>query len=105
MDRLYNVMRIGSEFPADRANAEFIGIAMFSKKGSAIFRREYHKALELFKNKPFIEAENIHQSSMEDFLQYLIGLGYKVEAMQVNSGWMEIHTFGNYKEACNIADL
>jgi phosphoenolpyruvate phosphomutase len=105
MDRLYNVVKIGSAFPEEMADAEFIGMAIFSKKGSEIFRREYHKALEQFKNKPFIEAENIYRASMEDFLQYLINLGYKVEALQVNSGWMEIHTFDNYKEACGITEV
>jgi hypothetical protein len=52
-----------------------------------------------------MEAENIYQASLPDFLQYLITLGYKVEALQVSSGWMEIHTFDNYKEACSITEI
>jgi phosphoenolpyruvate phosphomutase len=101
-DRLYEVERIGEAIQEDTASAEFIGIAMFSEKGIAVFKDEYHNALEEYKKKPFYEAENIFQASLEDMLQYLINLGYKVEAMQVNSGWMEIHTFDNYKYACSI---
>jgi phosphoenolpyruvate phosphomutase len=101
-DRLYEVERIGEAIPENTASAEFIGIAMFSEKGNEIFKREYRNALEEYKNKPFYEAENIFQASLEDFVQHLINLGYKVEAMQVNSGWMEIHTFDNYKYACSI---
>ncbi len=101
-DRLYETKKIGKTLSEDTAGAEFIGIAMFSKKGIGIFKNEYHNALEEYKNKPFYEAENIFHASLEDMLEHLINLGYKVEAMQVNSGWMEIHTFDNYKCACSI---
>lgn len=101
-DRLYEVEKIGKTIPEDTASAEFVGIAMFSEKGIKIFKKEYYNALEEYKNKPFYEAENIFQASLEDMLQHLINLGYKVEAMQVNSGWMEIHTFDNYKYACSV---
>ena len=101
-DRLYQVDKIGEAIPEDAASAELVGIAMFSKDGIEIFKKEYHKALEEYKNKPFYGAENIFQASLEDMLQHLINLGYKVEAMQVNSGWMEVHTFDNYKYACSI---
>jgi len=100
-DRLYEVEKIGEAIPEGTASAEFIGIAMFSEEGIKIFKKEYHNALKEYKKKPFYEAENIFQASLEDMLQHLINLGYKIEAMQVNSGWMEIHTFDNYKYACS----
>jgi phosphoenolpyruvate phosphomutase len=101
-DRLYEVEKIGEVLPEDRASAEFIGIAMFSEKGVGIFRKEFHNASEEYMNNPFYETANIFQASLEDMLQHLINLGYKVEALQVNSGWMEVHTFDNYKYACSI---
>jgi len=101
-EHLYEVEKIGETLPEETASAEFIGVAMFSKKGVEIFKKVYHDALREYKNKPFHEAENIFQASLEDLLQHLIELGYKVEALQVNSGWMEIHTFENYKFACSI---
>lgn len=101
-DRLYEAEKIGEAIPEGTASAEFIGIAMFSEKGIKIFKKEYHNALKEYKKKPFYEAENIFQASLEDMLQHLINLGSKVEAMQVNSGWMEIHTFDNYRYACSI---
>ena len=101
-ERLYRVEKIGSVTMGEAAGAEFIGMAMLSERGSGIFKEEYRKALVEYGNKPFYEAENIYQASLEDFLQHLIELGYKVEALQVNSGWMEIHTFDNYKHACSV---
>lgn len=102
-DRLFEVERIGKQIHEDEASAEFIGIVMLSKKGAAVFKEQYKKALVEYSNKYFYEAENIYKASLEDFLQYLIDCGYEVNAMQVNSGWMEIHTFENYKHACSIA--
>ena len=101
-DRLYHVERISSELPEPDNGAEFIGITLFSRRGAEIFRREYRKALAEYKSKPFFEAENILQASLTDFLNCLISQGYEVKAFQVNSGWMEIHTFDNYKYACSI---
>jgi phosphoenolpyruvate phosphomutase len=75
---------------------------MFSKKGIEIFKREYQKAYTEYRDKPLGEAPNILRATLADFLQYLTELGYNVKALQVNSGWMEIHTFDNYKYACSM---
>jgi len=101
-ERLYTVERIGANIAEEEASAEFIGMAMLSEKGSKIFQQEYQRALEEYHDKPFHEAENIRQASLEDFLQHIIGLGYNVHALQVNSGWTEIHTFDDYRNACKI---
>ncbi len=101
-DKLYEVRKLGGEIAPEKASAELVGITMFSKKGIDIFKKEYHKALPEYRNKPFYEAKNLTQASLEDFLQYLIDKGFKVEALQINSGWLEIHSFENYKYACSI---
>ena len=101
-DHLYQVAKIGSTIPEETASAEFVGMTMLSEKGSRIFKEEYDRVLAEYADKPFYEAENIFQASLEDFLQHLITLGYRVEAMQVNSGWMEVHTFDNYRYACTV---
>jgi phosphoenolpyruvate phosphomutase len=101
-DRLYRVEKISKTVPEDEASAEFIGIAMFSKKGIEILKTEYHKAEKEYRNKPFYGARDISQASLEHLLQRLIDLGYNIEAMQTNTGWMEIHSFDNYKYACSI---
>jgi len=101
-DKLYKVIKIGEEISPEEASAELVGIFMFSKKGADIFKKEYHKALAQYRDESFYKARNLTQASLEDFLQYLIDKGYKLEALQVNSGWMEIHSFDNYKYACSI---
>ena len=101
-DRLYTVERIGSEVPEHARSAEFIGITMLSAKGAEIFKEEYHRAADIFRDRSFYTAENIFQAGLVDFLNYLIQLGYPVKALQTNWGWAEIHTFNNYKYACSI---
>ncbi len=101
IDRLIKVKNIG-KYLEDINCSEFIGICMFSKKGIEIFKKEYHNVLIEYNNKQFYQSKNIFMASLTDMLQHLISMGYKVEAMQVNSGWMEVHTFDNYKYACSI---
>jgi phosphoenolpyruvate phosphomutase len=101
-DKLYEVRKIGSEIAPEAASAELVGITMFSKKGTEIFKKEYHEVLTKHRDKPFHGAKNLAQASLENFLQHLIDAGYKVEALQINSGWLEIHSFENYKYACSI---
>lgn len=102
IDRLFKVKKIGDTSLEEINCSEFIGMCMFSKKGIEVFKKEYHKALIEYNDRQFYQSKNIFQASLTDMLQHLISLGYKVEAMQVNSGWMEIHTFDNYKYACSI---
>jgi phosphoenolpyruvate phosphomutase len=105
-DHLYQVERLNSVVRKEEDDlefmAEFIGMAMLSRKGSEILKREYRRALSDYEDKPVGEAANMRQASLMHFLQHLIDLGYKVEALLVNSGWMEIHTFDNYKDACSL---
>jgi len=103
-DHLYHVERIASMIPEEAASAEFIGMTVLSKSGIELFKREYGNALAKYQGKRFFEAENILQASLTDFLQYLIELGYEVKALQVNSGWMELHTFDDYKYGCSIVE-
>ena len=103
-DQLYQMERIGSTISEEAASAEVVGITMLSPRGAEIFKKEYHRALIEYRNKRFFESENVLQASLEDFLQYLTKLGYNVKAIQVNSGWMEIHTFDNYKYACSVTE-
>jgi len=101
-NHLYRIERIGSTISEQEGSAEFVGITMLSKKGVKAFKKEYHNALAEYHDKPFFEAKNILQASLTDFLQYLIERDYIVKALQINSGWMEIHSFDNYKYACSV---
>jgi|TARA_B100000315_G_scaffold259912_1_gene318046 phosphoenolpyruvate phosphomutase len=102
LNRTNPIRKIGKRLSLEEANYEFIGISMFSKKGVECLMKEYRSAREKYKTGPFHEAESFEKASLTDILQEMICKGYKVSSMEVNKGWMEIHTFQNYKAACQV---
>jgi phosphoenolpyruvate phosphomutase len=96
------LLKIGRNISKDEANYEFIGMILFSKKGVQIFKEEHQKAKKEYGSKPFYEAESIDQADLTDMIQYLIDKGHKISSVEVNTGWMEINTFEDYKKACEL---
>ncbi len=96
------ILKIGESISDKEGDYEFIGMALFSAKGVKIFRDEYHKAEEKHKSGRFHEASSFSRASFEDMVQEMIDSGHRISALEVNSGWMEIHTFDDYKQACLI---
>ena len=74
---------------------EFVGIILFNDKGSKAFVEAYHKT----KND---HGQSLDKIGINKMLQKMIDDGFPVSALEVNSGWMELHTFDNYKLACSL---
>jgi len=96
------VVKIGKKVPADQANCEFAGLALFDKSGFERLLNVYREVLTKHGNKPFHEASSPVTASLTDMLQELINQGEEVVGVEVSSGWMEIHSFNDYKLACEI---
>jgi phosphoenolpyruvate phosphomutase len=101
-DRANPVLQIGKTISPERAKYEFIGVAFFSKEGARLFKEHYRKAKAKYRAKPFHEAASFEKASFTDMIQELICNGIPIDTLEVNSGWMEIHTFENYKYACKL---
>jgi choline kinase len=90
IDRKNPISKIGKEISEKSAHFEFIGIGLLSKKGMDLLLKEYkskkHKA----------------PLSFTDVIQSLINKGHEVLAHEVTGGWMEIHNFNDYKNACSL---
>ncbi len=87
------ILKIGNVSRGE-ANYEFIGMSLFSKKGISILKDE-------FKNIS-AESKDASKINFNEMIQYLIGKGYKISSMEINTGWAEIHTFEDYKHACRL---
>lgn len=96
------ILKIGREAIKDKANYEFMGLVLFSKQGIQILKEEYQKAREEYGQKPFYEAESIDKADFTDMLQYLLDKNYKISSIEINTGWMEINNFEDYKKACEL---
>ena len=103
-DRLNPVLRIGKDIPKAEADYEFIGMAMFSPQGTKMFREEYYNLKRSYGDSSSHTPDSLERVSFTDMLQRLIDKGVDVSALEVNSGWMEIHTFEDYKRACSTTE-
>ena len=71
-----------------KGSFEFVGISFFSKKGSSILIKEYKKLKK--------ENNNIDFNAL---INRLIKKNIKINAIEVNGGWMEIRSEQQFKQA------
>ena len=91
IDEDNEIWKIGTEIPKDTANFEFVGIALFSKKGIEILRKFY---------KEYPKEDN--NSDFNKIIQKIIDKGHKVSCLEVHKGWAEIHNFDDYKRVSSM---
>jgi phosphoenolpyruvate phosphomutase len=93
------ITNIGKNFNDKNIHGEFIGLAMFSKKGATILKNCYKNALNKNKNKRFHEVPSIKKAYFTDMIQEIVDNGYDVRNLDTYGEWMEIDTFDDYKRA------
>ena len=93
------VVRVGQQQPPEDAHGEFIGMAMFSPKGTELLRQAYHRVVDSYRGGPFHEAPFLEQASLTDMLQELVDHLQDVYAVNIYKGWMEVDTFEDYQRA------
>jgi len=89
---------IGKKIKKDIATHEFIGIAKFSAYGAQSLRRVYEDCARNHKGR-FHESGSFERASVVDMLQEMIDRGFKVNYIETNKGWMEIHNEKDYEIA------
>jgi phosphoenolpyruvate phosphomutase len=95
----HRVARIGQQLPHEQTHGEFIGMAMFSEKGTQALRDCYRAAQEAYKSTGFHESGSLAKASFTDMIQELIDRGHAVEAVPIFKGWMEVDSFEEYQKA------
>jgi phosphoenolpyruvate phosphomutase len=95
----HRVVRIGQQLSHEQAHGEFIGMAMFSEKGTQALRDCYRFAQSRYKSAGFHEAGSFTKASFTDMLQELIDCGHTVHAVPIFKGWMEVDSFEEYQKA------
>ncbi len=102
LERNNPIKRIGKKISLDDANYEFIGMSLFSKNGIKSLMKEYDLAKDKYITGPFHEAESFMKANLADLLQEMLNKDYNIHSMEVYKGWIEIHTFENYRTACRF---
>jgi L-glutamine-phosphate cytidylyltransferase len=95
-----NVVEIGKILTGKHdVHGEFIGMLKFSPRGSEIFKKHFHRAKDLYWNKPFQRAETFQKAYITDIIQDMSDLGVPIHCVIIERGWKEIDTEEDYKNA------
>ena len=95
------IINIGVHVDPRKAHYEHAGLVFLSAKGCKILKDVFEDVSRKYGGKRFHEAETFEKAGLADILQEIIDRGHKVFGLEVNSGWMEIHSFDDYKFACS----
>ena len=95
-----NVVEIGKILTEKHdVHGEFIGMLKFSPRGSEIFKKHFHRAKDLYWNKPFQRAKTFQKAYITDIIQDMTDLGVPIHCVIIERGWKEIDTEEDYKNA------
>ena len=89
------------KIPAEKKDVfgEFIGMIKFSPRGAVIFKRHFHRAKEMFWDRPFHRAETFQKAYLTDMIQEMVDLGILIHCVIIERGWKEIDTVEDYEKA------
>lgn len=93
------ITKIGKNINPKKGHGEFIGLAMFSKKGAETLKKCYKNSLKRYKNKRFHESPSIIKAYFTDMIQEIIDNDFQVHHLDVYGDWIEIDTFEDYRKA------
>ena len=95
----HRILKIGQHLPHDGVHGEFIGMAMFSEKGTQALRDCYRASQDRYRSSGFHEAGSFSKASFTDMVQELIDRGHRIDAVPIFKGWMEVDSFEEYQKA------
>ena len=101
-NELRRIEKIGSDLDPAQCQSEFPGIAFLSKSGVETVTAIYNSSLRKYSGKPFGSVDKFENALFSDLLQEIINSDFPVYGMEANSGWLEIHSFEDYKMACSM---
>lgn len=83
----------------DDVHGEFIGMMKFTPRGADIFKRHFHRAKEMFWDKPYQRAAVFQKAYITDIIQDMADLGVPIHCVIIERGWKEIDTVEDYQNA------
>jgi len=99
---LGKVLKLGTGLNPTDVHYEFPGLMVLSSRGLEIFKETFFSADKRFRDKPFHDAPSFQKAGLADHLQEIIDSGHPVHCLELESGWIEIHSMEDYKLACSM---
>ena len=78
---------------------EFIGMMKFSARGAEVFKKHFHRAKEIYWDRPFQRAETFQKAYITDLIQEMVGMGVSIHCVIIERGWKEIDTVEDFEKA------
>jgi len=91
VDSIKLVTKTDLVLQAEKAGYEFPGMTFLSLRGVKIFKNVYNR-----------HKGKLEKASLGELLGEIINAGFDVFCTEVDSGWMELHSFADYKLACSL---
>ena len=94
-----NISNIGQKIEnIDDIQGQYIGLMKFQNSGSEFLKSFYDKCKNFAENGKNYLKTNLpfEKSYMTDLLQGMIDEGYKIRAIPISSGWLELDTYDDY---------
>lgn len=88
----------------EEVHGEFIGMMRLTGRGCELLRRHYHRARQMYEGRPFQRAAAFRQSYLTDLLQEMADLGVPIHCEIIGSGWKEIDTPEDFRNAATLFD-
>lgn len=96
------VLEIGKSLADARVHGEFAGLVLLSAEAWPRLRAQYEERCRVAPGAPLHESSAPSRAALTDLLQHLVDSGQRVVALEVTSGWLEIHSFDDYQVACRL---
>lgn len=80
-------------------HGEFIGMMKFTPRGAEIFKKHFHRAKQLFWDKPFQKSKKFQNAYITDLIKDMADLGVPIHSVIIEQGWKEIDTIEDYENA------
>jgi phosphoenolpyruvate phosphomutase len=93
------IAAIGHQLGHSEANGEFMGLALFSKRGAQSLREIYESLSRKNGHSRFHNAPNLRSAQFTDMIQEMLARKHKVHAVCLSGGWLDIETFEDYRKA------
>ncbi len=100
LDKSNNIIEIGKKVTdIKEIQGQFIGLMKFQGEGLSILKKFYEYAKKESEKGKNILNQNLpfEKSYMTDLIQGLINYNYKVKAVLINNGWLELDSIEDYK--------
>ncbi len=81
----------------DETQGQFIGMVRCSRWGAEVLKRNYDRARDTYRDKPFGQVNTFKKAWLTDLLQEMSELGIPLHCTIIERGWMEIDTTDDYE--------